>query len=260
MWNERGEIVFFENEHLTFNILEVNFLSQRNVNMLNSGRNFSALSYRLRADTVLKTSSTEHRLGDNSVVLVPAGVDYSRVARVDEMIVIRFESPSCSGGGIDAFVPRASNAFSMLFHKILDCWNNKEPGYKYRCSAIMYEILEACYLENYVSKPIASPIGRSVEYMLSSYTRHDLSVGEIAAKSFMSEVYFRRLFKRKYGTSPQKYIIDLRIKHAAGLISTGYYTLSEVAVMSGYTDYKYFSTEFKRLMGMSPSEYVKEHI
>ena len=75
----------------------------------------------------------------------------------------------------------------------------------------------------------------------------------------MSEVYFRKLFKEEYGVSPQKYIIDLRIQNAVGLISTGYYSLKEVAYMSGYSDYKYFSVEFKKKMGISPSEYIYDY-
>ena len=71
----------------------------------------------------------------------------------------------------------------------------------------------------------------------------------------MSEVYFRKLFKAEFGISPQKYIIKLRMQNALGLISTGYYSLKEVAEMSGYHDYKYFSVEFKKMIGVSPSEY-----
>ena len=91
---------------------------------------------------------------------------------------------------------------------------------------------------------------------MKNYKKGDLSIKEIADKSFMSEVYFRKLFKEEYGISPQKYIIDLRIQNAIGLISAGYYSLKEVAYMSGYHDYKYFSVEFKKAMGVSPSEYV----
>ena len=39
-------------------------------------------------------------------------------------------------------------------------------------------------------------------------------------------------------------------------MSTGYYSLKEIAIMSGYEDYKYFSAEFKREKGISPSKYV----
>ncbi len=251
--------MFFENNHLNFNIHEVRFLNQRDVNMFNSGRNFSALSYRLRADTVLKTPSADHKLTDNSVAFIPAGVDYTRISRVDEMIVVRLDSISYSGKDIESFVPNDPNVISTLFHKLLDCWNSKKPGYKYRCSSILYEILAECYAANYVSEPPSSPISKSVDFILSNYTRHDLSISEISAKSFISDVYFRKIFKNEYGISPQKYIINLRIKYATELIATGYYSLSEIATMSGYTDYKYFSAEFKRLIGISPSEYSKAH-
>jgi two-component system response regulator YesN len=69
-------------------------------------------------------------------------------------------------------------------------------------------------------------------------------------------VYFRKLFKAEFGMSPQKYIIKLKIQKAVFLMSTGYYSLKEISLMSGYTDYKYFSTEFKREKGVSPSKYV----
>ena len=91
---------------------------------------------------------------------------------------------------------------------------------------------------------------------MQNYKKSDLSIKEIADKSFMSEVYFRKLFRLEYGVSPQKYIIRLRIQNAVGLISTGYYSLKEVAYLSGYTDYKYFSVEFKKAMGISPSDYL----
>lgn len=56
--------------------------------------------------------------------------------------------------------------------------------------------------------------------------------------------------------SPRQFIIELRIKHAEKLISTGYYTLQEVAYKSRFLDYKYFSVEFKKKTGMSPSKYT----
>ena len=120
----------------------------------------------------------------------------------------------------------------------------------------MCEILAECYAENYIPNVKNSKIQNSIEYILANYKKTDLSIKEIADRSFMSEVYFRKLFKAEYGSSPQKYIIKLRIQNAVGLISAGYYSLSEVAYMSGYSDYKYFSTEFKKAMGVSPSEYL----
>ena len=143
-----------------------------------------------------------------------------------------------------------------LFYEIYEQWTKKEVGYQYRCAGILYEIFAECYVRNFVSKPQSSKIQNSIDYILANYKKSDLTIKEIADRSFMSQVYFRKLFKEEYGISPQKYIINLRIQHAVGLISAGYYSLKEVAYLSGYHDYKYFSVEFKKNMGVSPSEYL----
>lgn len=248
--------MFFEKEILSFHILDVLDLRQTHVSMLNRGRNFNALSFRLRSDAILKTKTKEYPMKDHVVSYVPARLDYSREGTVDELIVIHFDTTNYHTKQIECFEPKDPEAMERLFREILDCWSKKNLGYQYRCSALLYEILEECYTQNYVSPSKNSKIQPSVEYLMKHYQNSDLSIKEIADQSFMSEVYFRRLFKEEYGTSPQKYIMNLRLQHAVGLISAGYYSLKEVALLSGYGDYKYFSVEFKRSMGVSPSSYL----
>ena len=248
--------MFFEKDLLSFNILDVLELKQKDVNMFNSGRNFNALSFRFRSDAVLLTKTQKHSMKDNCVSYFPARLDYTRVATVDEMIVVHFNTINYNTKNIEYFIPDDPTVLSQLFREILDVWNKKRLGYKFKCSAILCEIFAECYTQNYYSKPQNPKIHNSVEYLLKNYKKRDLSIKEIADKSFMSEVYFRKLFKEEYGISPQKYIVNLRIQNAVGLISAGYYSLKEIAYMSGYNDYKYFSVEFKKKMGISPSEYL----
>ena len=237
-------------------MLDVIELKQKNINMHNSKRNFNALSFRFKADTVLKSKAGAFRIKDNYVSFVPSNLDYSRISKTDELIVIHFEIINCSARDIEFFEAKKPEVFQKLFISIWECWNRKEIGYKYKCSAIFNEILALCYFENHKPKQKDSKIKMSVDYMLKHYRDCDLSIKSIAEQSFMSEVYFRKLFKGEYGISPQKYIIRLRIQYAKELISTGYYSLKEISLMTGYTDYKYFSSEFKRNEGVSPSSYI----
>ena len=248
--------MFFEKEFISFNLLDVLYLNQNNVNIKNEGRNFNAISFRLRSDATLKTEFGEYHMRENYVALFPARVDYRRIANNDELMVVHFDSTDYHTENIEFFEAQSPERLKKLFENILTCWNQKELGYKYKCSALLYEIFAECYAQNYKDEVGKSKIKASVEYIHKSYKKSDLSIREVAERSFMSEVYFRKLFKEEFGISPQKYIIDLRIQNAAGLISTGYYSLKEVAYMSGYTDYKYFSVEFKKNMGVSPSEYL----
>ena len=248
--------MFFEKESIQFHILDVLELKQKNLSILNSERNFSALSFRYRSNAVIETENEQFLMGDHCVTYVPARLDYKRSASVDELIVIHLDTTNYSSRGIESFTPKDPRILSELFRKILTLWNKKELGYRHRCAALLCSILAECYTENFVPKVVHSKIRNSVDYILSNYKSSDLSIKEAAEQSFMSEVYFRKLFKKEYGISPCRYIINLRIQNAVGLISAGYYSLKEVAYLSGYNDYKYFSVEFKKAMGISPSEYL----
>lgn len=251
--------MFFEKELLSFSILDVCELHQQNFSGLNSGRNFSALSFRFSADTILKTKTQEIHATDNSVCYVPERLDYSRVSKNDELIAVHFSSIDYRTDAIESFTPKNPKKLADLFRRILECWEKKESGYLYRSSALLYEIFAECYEQNYTKQPCNSKISNSVDYLLKNYKNADLTISDVAQKSFMSDVYFRKLFKKEYGVSPQKYVIDLRIQYAIGLIATGYYSLQEIAYASGYNDYKYFSSEFKKTTGVCPSKYVYDY-
>ena len=163
--------MFFEKELLSFNILDVLELKQQNVNMFNSGRNFSALSFRFRSDAVLITETEKHFMKDNCVSYLPARLDYTRTATVDEMIVIHFDTINYSTKEIEYFIPNDPAALAKLFLEIADVWNKKELGYKFKCSAILCEIFAQCYTQNYASKPQNPKIHRSVEYLLKNYKK-----------------------------------------------------------------------------------------
>ena len=75
-------------------------------------------------------------------------------------------------------------------------------------------------------------------------------------KKFKSDERFAKLFKKEFGISPKQYVINKRIKYASSLIIAGYHTLSEISSLCGYNDYKHFSVEFKKIVGVSPSKYI----
>lgn len=247
--------MIFEQESLLLHIVDVLELDQKEIHMVNRGRNFSAISFRFRADTVLQAGEKTYQLGDHYVAYVPAQLDYIRTAARDHMIIIHFDAANYTGEAIEVLPAEEPEALGRLFREIYICWNRKEPGFHLRCTAMLYEIFARCHDHCRTQACSCSKIQNGVDYLHEHYCRQDLTIGEIAAQAFVSQVYFRKLFKAEYGVSPQKYIMDLRIRHGAGLIATGYCTLQEVAALSGFSDYKYFSVCFKKQFGVSPSEY-----
>jgi AraC-like DNA-binding protein len=54
--------------------------------------------------------------------------------------------------------------------------------------------------------------------------------------------------------TPTKYLVSKRLIHAEKLLSTGKYSIKEVAEMSGFCDVKYFSRVVKKEYGVPPSK------
>ena len=94
------------------------------------------------------------------------------------------------------------------------------------------------------------------DYIRLNYMQ-ELSVESISARFTLNRRYLSRIFKAKYGVAIKEYIVSVRISKAAEFLGAGY-NVSEAALMSGYPDQFGFSKMFRKVMGVSPSEYRKK--
>ena len=246
--------LIFGQDNIAFQILDVLYFEQENVKLNNKGRNFEALSFRLEADTVIESESRRLELKKNSVCYFPSGVSYRRTSAREKFIVVHFKALNYPSDKIECFYPENPSKYEALFKEMLDCYNKKEVSYKYETASILNRIFAELYRDNKPER-VSSPIERSLEYIENNFMKSDFSLCLAAEKSAVSETYFRRLFKKEFGVSPKKYVINRRMEYAATLIISGYYSLNEVALKCGYDDYKHFSVEFKKIKGISPSKY-----
>lgn len=119
--------------------------------------------------------------------------------------------------------------------------------------SLIYEIL---YHLVSVKKDSYDVTKRIKDHIRLNYME-EMSVESIAENVGMNRRYLSRLFKERYGISIKEYIVTVRCHRAADFLKQGY-TVSEAAYMSGYTDAFAFSKIFRKVMGMSPTEYKKE--
>lgn len=76
--------------------------------------------------------------------------------------------------------------------------------------------------------------------------------------SNMSERSFEQKFKAEYHKSPMQYVSECRIMSAIFLLLKGK-SVKDVASQMGYYDTYHFSRQFKKAIGISPSEYARTH-
>lgn len=94
-------------------------------------------------------------------------------------------------------------------------------------------------------------------YMTVSFAK-PMSIHELAQLAGLSPNYFGEAFKKAYGHSVMDYLTQLRIGHAKQLLRDSDLYMREVARKVGYSDEFYFSRKFKKVVGVSPSEYSRE--
>ena len=147
------------------------------------------------------------------------------------------------------------------FKKAKKAWDVKTGGYIYKCKANIYSIISELidsYCADYIPSDKQKKIQSAVEYIHRHYLEEIVSIDKLADMCGITTVYFRKIFKNYYGVSPLKYINNLKLNHAKELIDSRLYSVTEAAFQSGYSDISYFSREFKKNIGMSPSEYAKQ--
>ena len=82
-----------------------------------------------------------------------------------------------------------------------------------------------------------------------------LRIPELAARAHLSERHFLRVFERSYHVPPLEYILRLRTRHARRLMQETDWSLSRIAVESGFYDISALTRRFRRETGMTPGRY-----
>ena len=93
------------------------------------------------------------------------------------------------------------------------------------------------------------------DYVARHYGERALSVQTIAASLSISASYLSKLVKRHLERSVVDYLIDYRMERAKELLTTSDLMTYEIAEATGYPDAQYFSTTFKRHIGVTPTEF-----
>ena len=249
--------MIFSRNDLTFRLIEVLEIRETNVKKRNAGRHFAALSLRCNSDAKIHVSDGCIPMRSGSVAFFPADLDYTRTAGHDEMIVIHFEVYNYDGHEVETYVTENFERTCELFREMYAIWNRDTPDRYYRATEQLYRIfsylLSDCSLRDSADTAV---VRGAKEIMQQAYPDPCFSMKELAAELNVSQEYVRRVFRTNTGLTPKQYLQQLRFRRAAALLTSGYYTVRQVAEMCGFLDEKYFSTAFRKATGVPPSKYI----
>ncbi len=140
------------------------------------------------------------------------------------------ESPEI---GAEQLIKQYICEFLILFIR------QKTPGIQYRSFTVNNSSSMVSILENFMLEHLSEP----------------MSIERLMRYSGLNRMGVNRLFKSNYGVSPIQHFIMLKIEMAKKYIREDNYNITQISEILGYSSVHYFSIQFKKTTGMTPSEY-----
>lgn len=97
------------------------------------------------------------------------------------------------------------------------------------------------------------------ELYSSPQTTH-LPVGRIASRVNLSKSYFQHIYKEIFGCSVVSDIINSRLEYTKYLLGNSSLSIAAISKMCGYENDTHFMRQFKRFVGVTPSQYRSQRL
>lgn len=102
-------------------------------------------------------------------------------------------------------------------------------------------------------------INRAFQYIDENF-HNEITLKEVAKAVGFSEYHFSRIFKEIAEKSFHRYLNEYRVKKAERLLADYGFTITQVALASGFNSIATFNRAFKEIKGCAPSLYKKMHV
>lgn len=140
----------------------------------------------------------------------------------------------------------------------------KAPGWRASMAADIQHVL--LHLVRHLGKRFHAPgagqakaelprLLPALEHIDRNLASPALAVGDLARKVFLSEVQFRKLFRRVTGMSPVRFVQRRRIESACRMLRGSEMSVEEIAESCGFADVPFFSRVFKHWTKTTPARY-----
>ncbi len=190
---------------------------------------------------------------ENRAVFLPQGLSYINECIEDaESIVLNFitEEGYVSMEALAKVTPKHAK----------DCYNNIKkasaslaPERNMIIMEEMYAVASKLFSKKEILSAADKILTEALEFMMANCHDASLTAKRIAENSYISEIYLRKLFEKKYSSTPFKMLTDIRMKKAY-LLAKEKRPVKEIAASVGYSAVYQFSRAYKKYYGKSPSE------
>ena len=129
-----------------------------------------------------------------------------------------------------------------------------------RCAYLRGLISHECQTQgNHPLRMQSKLIAASIEQIEKNYCNPAFHLTSLAAELNVTPNYLSIRFKEETGVGFMRFVLDKQMAKAKMLLADPQYKVYQISDMVGFLDEKYFSRQFKKLVGVTPKEYRNEH-
>jgi AraC-like DNA-binding protein len=168
----------------------------------------------------------------------------------------RFDQSTVGGGRIVQI--RSVSQVTDMFEMLITNAQGESEYSRNICSnlveALLFKISEQTIAEEISDKRAWATYERLRRHIQIHYVRLK-SMAQVAEETNIDAAYLSRVFKRFHHSSPYKFLVRLKMGHAASLLLSPDNLVKKVADDLGYEDPFHFSRTFKSVYGISPEQF-----
>ncbi len=101
---------------------------------------------------------------------------------------------------------------------------------------------------------------RKVTELVDAKIEDGLNLGEMAQSVGLSTAHFSQMFRKSTGESPHQFVLRQKMERAKEMLRTGEARILDVAIACGFKTQQHFARVFRRICGVSPTEYRQEFL
>lgn len=257
-------------EYLCVNSCGAQWLLERESDTLReNGRVDYAIQYISQGEGYYEENGQEYTVGPGSLILYfPKMRQHYYFHRGNKTLLLwtHFSGTACKlldslNHGCAAVVRvHQPQEFEQAFHKLQNAHFAKEP-YSDRISESQLLLLIAMILQSasrpFLPGPDHEGLNRVRAYMQQHF-QEPIDLGMYADMCYVSRNRFLHLFKARFGVSPYRCQLQIRLDRAAEMLVNTPISVSDCAEAVGFQDCSYFCRIFKKHMGKTPYSLKKE--
>lgn len=226
----------------------------------------------LSGSGTLEYQGENYRLAENDCVFIDCTKPYSHNTSDDlwQIAWIHFNGPTMPGiyakyqdrGGLPVFRPRQGNStetFHLSLKNLYETANSSDYIRDMKINDGLAKILSLIMAESWQPdiqrKNTKKQDIIQIRSYLDEHFTESISLDTLADMIYINKYYLVKAFKQQFGLTISQYIQQKRITHAKHLLRFTNRSIESVGAECGMEQPHYFSRIFKKVEGISPSQY-----